>query len=541
MTGAGQLARVAAYALAEAGPGVMFGVPGGGSNLDIIGAAESAGLTFVLTHSEFAAAVMAGVCGELTGAPASCLVTRGPGAASSINGVAQALLDRQPMLILTDAVPASGATRVSHQRLDHRALFAPVTKGSGVLGTGDQQRVMRDALGIATSGPQGPVHLDVDPTSESRLAASAGADPTVGKRLDPAVLSAGGSLAAINSMLTAARKPVVVIGLGARHEAAAIRALLAGTSIPVLQTYKAKGTIPDSGPNAAGLMTGATIEAPVLREADVIVTIGLDAVELIPGSWPYAAPVVALNSWPEQPPATRLAATAVGPLRELLAGLVALPDGWDPSFAQRERQRGLDLLVRGPAAGVGLAPWEVVQELRSIAPAGSVATVDAGAHMLVAMPLWFTQNPAEVLVSSGLATMGFALPAAIAASLLKPGIRVFCLVGDGGLGMVLGELETAARLRLPLTIAVFNDSALSLIKIKQSASGHGGSRAVSYGPTDFAQIAAACGIHSARVTSKPELRDAACRSLEVSGPMLLDVLVDGSSYPYILDIIRGAT
>jgi len=522
-----RLAQVAARGLAEAGTEVLFGLPGGGSNLEIIGAAEAAGLKFVLTHGESAAAIMAGVYGELTGNPGACVVTRGPGAASSINGVAQALLDRQPVLVLSDAVPASDIARVSHQRLDHRALFAPAAKASGLLGAGDAAQVMQDALSVATSPPAGPVHLDIDPTAASHAPR-------------PAAPLEAGSVAAINTMLAAARKPVVVIGVGARHEAAAIRALLAGTSIPVLQTYKAKGTIPDSLLNAAGLLTGATIEAPVLHAADVIVSIGLDAVELIPGSWPYQAPVLALSSWPQESSVPRLAAATVGPLPELLAALPRLPDGWDPGFAQRERERALHVILSGPAAGVGLAPWEVVQELRSIAPPGSVATVDAGAHMLVAMPLWFTENPGEVLVSSGLATMGFALPAAIAASLLQPGVRVFCLVGDGGLGMVLGELETAARLRLPLTIAVFNDSALSLIKIKQRASGHGGSRAVSYGPTDFAGIARACGIQSMRVTNKRELRDAARRSLEVAGPVLLDVLVDPSGYPHILDAIRGA-
>jgi acetolactate synthase I/II/III large subunit len=528
MTDVAWLAQVVARGLAEAGTDVLFGLPGGGSNLEVIGAAETAGLTFVLTHGESAAAIMAGVYGELTGHPGACVVTRGPGAASTINGVAQALLDRQPALVLTDAVPASERSRVSHQRLDHPALFAPVTKGTGVLGAGDPAQVMRDALSLATSPPQGPVHLDIDPTATSQ-----GPRPTAPR--------GSGSIAAVNAMLATASKPVVVIGVGARHESAAIRAVLAGTSIPVLQTYKAKGTIPDSSVHAAGLLTGATIEAPVLHAADVIVTIGLDAVELIPGSWPYQAPVLALSSWPEQTSVPRPAATAVGPLPELLAGLRSLPDGWDPAFAQRERQRGLRVLLSGPAAGAGLAPWEVVQELRSIAPPGSVATVDAGAHMLVAMPLWRTEDPGEVLVSSGLATMGFALPAAIAASLLQPGVRVFCLVGDGGLGMVLAELETAARLQLPLTIAVFNDSALSLIKIKQRASGHGGSRAVSYGPTDFAAIASAYGIQSMRVTCKQELRDAARRSLEAAGPMLLDVRVDASSYPHILEAIRGAT
>jgi acetolactate synthase-1/2/3 large subunit len=527
MTHVARLAQVVARGLAEAGTDVLFGLPGGGSNLEIIGAAETAGLKFVLTHGESAAGIMAGVYGELTGHPGACVVTRGPGAASSINGVAQALLDRQPVVVLTDAVPASDISRVSHQRLDHPALFAPVTKGAGTLGAGDSAQVMRDALSIAATPPQGPVHLDIDPTATSR-----GPCPTT--------QPAGGSMAAINTMLAAARKPVVVIGVGARHEAAAIRALLAGTSIPVLQTYKAKGTIPDSSVNAAGLLTGATIEAPVLHAADVIVTVGLDAVELIPGWWPYRAPVLSLSSWPEQTSLPRPAAAAVGPLPQLLAGLCNVPDGWDPGFAQRARRRGLRVLLSGPVAGAGVAPWEVVQELRSIAPPGSVATVDAGAHMLVAMPLWFTENPGEVLVSSGLATMGFALPAAIAASLLRPGVRVFCLVGDGGLGMVLGELETAARLGLPLTITVFNDSSLSLIKIKQRASGHGGSRAVSYGPTDFAGIARSYGIQSMRVTCKQELHDAARRSLEVAGPVLLDVLTDPSGYPHVLEAIRGA-
>ena len=159
--------------------------------------------------------------------------------------------------------------------------------------------------------------------------------------------------------------------------------------------------------------------------------------------------------------------------------------------------------------------------------------------MLVAMPLWTTENPGEVLVSSGLATMGFALPAAIAAALARPGVRVFCLTGEGGLGMVLAELETLERLRLPVTIAVFNDSALSLIKIKQRPSGHGGPAAVSYGPTDFAAIAAAVGIPAARVTSQEQLAEQARASLAVDGPVLLDVLLDASGYPHVFDAVRG--
>jgi acetolactate synthase-1/2/3 large subunit len=526
MPDAADLARVAAGALAAAGGAVLFGVPGGGVNLDVIGAAEAAGLRFVLTHGESAAAIMAGVYAELTGTPGACVVTRGPGAASSVNGVAQALLDRQPVIILTDTVPASDAARVPHQRLDQQALFAPVTKWSAVLGAGDPAQVMRDALGLAAAAPPGPVHLDLDPSA-------------VRQSPRPQAQRAASDLAAVNAVLATARKPVVLVGVGARYEAPAIRAVLSGTHVPVLQTYKAKGTVADSAPQAAGLLTGATAEAPVLRAADAIIAIGLDAVELIPGPWPYPAPVLSLSSWPDTSSVIEPAAAAVGPLRELIAGLRPLADGFDPDFAQRERQRVLDALCAGSASGTGIPPWEVVSALRAVAPAGSVATVDAGAHMLVAMPLWTTENPGEVLVSSGLATMGFALPAAIAAALARPGVRVFCLVGDGGLGMVLAELETVARLGLPVTIAVFNDSALSLIKIKQRASGHGGPGAVSYHPTDYAAIAAGCGIPSARVTRPEQLAAQARASLAVDGPVLLDVLVDASGYPHVFDAIRG--
>ncbi len=103
------LAQSAAEAVSRAGSDVMFGVPGGGNNLEIIGAADAAGLRFVLTHTETAAAVMAGVYSELTRTPTACVVTRGPGAASSINGVAQAMLDRQAVIVLSDAVPVSEA------------------------------------------------------------------------------------------------------------------------------------------------------------------------------------------------------------------------------------------------------------------------------------------------------------------------------------------------------------------------------------------------------------------------------------------------
>lgn len=526
MADTAQVARVAANALSHAGSDIMFGVPGGGNNLEMIGAAETAGMRFVLTHTETAAACMAGVYSELTQTPTGCVVTRGPGAASSVNGVAQALLDRQPVIVLADTVSSTDSSRVAHQRLDQNAMFAPVTKWSARLGPGNAAETMRLAVATALAPRPGPVHLDVDPTASEQC------PPPMG-------VARSGSLAAVNRVLAGARKPVLALGLAARPHATAIRDLVSGTGIPVLQTYKGHGVIADSSPNAAGLLTGATIEAPVLEAADVILAIGLDTVELIPAQWPYRAPVLSLTAWPEDSPYFATAAEVVGPLAELLAGLAPLRDGWDPDFARRHRKRGLNALVHGPMTGPGLAPWDVVRRVRRVAPPGSVATVDAGAHMLIAMPLWSTENPGEVLVSSGLATMGFALPAAIAAALATPDFRVFCFVGDGGLGMVLAELETLARLALPVTVIVFNDSSLSLIRIKQRLAGHGGANAVSYGATDFAAISDGCGVPSTRLTTGDALETAARDSLGATGPVLLDVTVDPTGYPSVLDTIRG--
>jgi acetolactate synthase I/II/III large subunit len=521
-------------ALAAAGTRLVFGLPGGGSNLDVVGAAERAGLRFVLTHGETAAATMAGVAAELTGVPAACLVTRGPGVASAINGVAQALLDRQPIVVISDCVEEAARDRVSHQRIDQRALMAPVTKASLRYGPADID-VPAQAVALAAAGRPGPVHLDFDPTatSEPELSATSGVHaPVFAKSWEAAVRDA--------------RRPVIVAGVGARGDllTTALDRLLVTHDVPVLTTYKARGVISDRSPNAAGVATGARAEAPVLEAADVVIGIGLDPVELIPAPWPYPAPVVLVGSWAIDDSTyfgDRLVGEVVGELPALVDALaeVVRPD-WPRGAAQRHRAAAIDAIRAAvPADPNGLTPQEVVTIARAAAPAGTVATVDAGAHMLPAVPLWEVGAPGELLISNGLATMGFSLPAAIAAALVEPTRHVVCFTGDGGLGIALAELETLARLNGKVIIVVFNDAALSLIAIKQSTEGHGGAAAVSYASTDFAAVAAGFGIGAVRVADPASYRSAFEAALRRDGPSLLDVAVDPSSYPAILAAIRG--
>ncbi len=526
-----ELAAAAAKVLAtEGGADVVFGLPGGGNNLELVAAAEGAGSRFVLAHSETAAACMAGAFSELTGATAACVVTRGPGAASGVNGTAQAWLDRQPMLMITDTVPDSDAARVPHQRLDQRSMFTPITKWSATLGAGDPGSSMRHAIEIAGAPTPGPVHLDFDPSSRSRSSALPSLPPSSPFRR--------GAVGDARRQIARARRPVVLVGMAARSASSAVRDLVRGTAIPVLQTYKAKGTVPESWSNCVGVLTGATIEAPIIEAADLVVALGLDTVELIPGPWPYAAPVISLSPWPTDNAYIRPAVELVGPLDELIAEIAPIPDGWDSAFTPAVRERNRADLLAAPTSK-GLAPTDVVRTVRAAAPAGSIATVDSGAHMFPVTIFWDAEEPATFLVSSGLATMGFSVPAAVAAALAVADRRIFCFTGDGGMGMVLAELETLARLRLAITVIVFNDSTLSLIKLKQQAGSHGGTGAVTYLPTDFAAMAEASGVPAQRVRNAAELDAAIRQSVASDGPTLIDAITDPSEYTHILHTVRG--
>ncbi|MGZ4649853.1 MAG: thiamine pyrophosphate-binding protein [Kineosporiaceae bacterium] len=518
-----ELARALAEGLAATGARTIFGVPGGGPNLDMIGAAAELDIDFVLTHGETAACIMAGTYGRLTGTPGVAVVTRGPGLTSASNGLAQATLDRFPLVLVSDAVTRATAERTAHQRLDQVRAAAPLTKWSGTLGTADPAAVVSAAARLALAAPAGAVHLAFDPTTDG--------DPPPAVPAPCAVDDV--RLAEARALLARARRPVVVVGLDAVPHAAAVRAALSGGNAPVLVTYEAKGTVPESWPTFAGIFTGAAIERPLLEQADVIVGIGLDPVEPVPGPWPYRAPVLLAHTHPVETAYFGSPVLVTGPYGDVLPALLrARAFDWPPGVGAEIRAAALDSL-RWPSDR--LTPHDVVRTVREAL--GPVPlTVDAGAHMLVAMPLWATDEPRSVQISNGLATMGFSLPAAVATALALPGRRVACFVGDGGLGMTLAELETLARLRLDVTVVVFDDATLTLIKLKQG-DGQGGAGAVGYRPIDFAGVATAMGVPGCTVDDVAGLQ----RALRQpgGGPRLIDARIDPGAYAHVIRAIRG--
>jgi acetolactate synthase I/II/III large subunit len=519
------LARGMADGLQAAGVQRLFGMPGGGPNLDMIGAADDLGIPFTLAHGETAACIMAATFGRVTQTPGVALATRGPGVTSSANGLAQATLDRFPLLLISDAVGAADRARSAHQRLDQVAVADPLTTWSGTLGNAGPADVVAAAARRTLGPPAGAVYLSFDPG----VPGDVGPPPAQDSEPDT------GSLEQARALVAGANQPVLVVGLDAVTSAGAVRDALADLGCPILVTYEAKGTIPESWPTYAGLFTGTQLERPLLEQADLIIGIGLDPVEPMPGPWSYPAPVVLLGRHPMETAYFGTPLAVIGTYTDDLPKLLdATRSAWEPDIGRRTRQADLERLhVETP----GLNPLDVVRVTRHERP-DALLTVDAGAHMFAAMLLWDTDEPNGALISNGLATMGFSVPAAIGTALAHPDRPVVCFTGDGGLGMVLAELETIARLDLDITVVVFNDAALSLIELKQRGS-QGGHAAVRFDPTDLAVVAAGLGVAGAVVRNVDELRQVLADGSRSDGPLLIDARVDPTAYRHVMATVRG--
>ncbi len=491
-------------ALKSAGVQRLFGMPGGGGNSDLIEAARLAGLPFSLAHTETASAFMSSAQAEITGRPGACLATLGPGAASIMNGVANAYLERIPLVVLTDYQPDA---TMQHQNLPQPEMFGPLVKYTG--------HDICAAIDCAMRSPQGPAHVDV----------------STGITSDAIPVRSFETVGSLPKFVKDARRPVFVLGLGART--GAIAAAVRRASIPVLVTYKAKGVMPDAHPWFGGVFTNGTLEHEVMEQADLVIAIGLDPVELLPRPWQFPQPVVSISGWAMDQQQIPLAAEVIGDVAELIP---ALKGDWDREElarlvrAQRDR-------MRPPGEEGALLPHRVV-ELTNEVYSGSRITVDAGAHMFSVMALWPAEEPCGVLISNGLSTMGFALPAAIGAALFDREKPVVAFTGDGGLLMCVAELRTAARENLPVRVICFDDGELTLIKIKQEQKGFEPD-GVNMGDTDWVAIGKGFGVAVYRVDSEETLLGCLRATEDHPGPVLIAAKISPSTYEATMQALRG--
>jgi acetolactate synthase-1/2/3 large subunit len=517
--------------LAAAGLKRAFGVPGGGTSLDLIAALRGAGIDTVITAREDAAVMMAGIAGILDQAPGLAFTTKGPGLANATNGLASAALDRMPAMLVSEAFDDQELNYLTHQVFSQSELVAPLLAAGG----GVELAAEPGAIEAWLAGPHNrPATLF--PSAEDWRRPVSAADQTTGSTL------ALPDLTAASALLATARKPVIVVGLAAANPQAApaLRQLATALGAPVLCSYMAKGTIDDADPLYCGIFTGGAIEQATVRAADSIVLAGLDPVELIRKPWPYDAPVLELSEQTYQTHYVTANERVLAPLPDSLAQLsqkVGASD-WLPAEIAALRETFNTGMEAGDAEPLSSAALVKAAAAAFDGPHRPRLSVDAGAHMFSACAFWPTREPRDILISNGLASMGFALPAAIAAALHDPERGALAMTGDGGLLMCLGELKTAAEENCNLTVIVFNDGCLSLIDIKRQDRQFP-DLGLSWTPPDFAAIARGFGFTAWRVEDADDLTTSLAAAAATKGPRLLDIRIDASGYPEQMRALRG--
>jgi acetolactate synthase-1/2/3 large subunit len=350
------------------------------------------------------------------------------------------------------------------------------------------------------------------------------------------------------SKLRAARRPVLVVGLEARSPSVVerVRRLADRLGCAALVTYKAKGVIPDESPHYAGIFTGGAAEQPVVNSADLIVLIGADPVEFILQPWPYQWPVIELGFTRHPVHYVQADIALHGSIETHLDALIeaALASDWSTAEIAGHRAEMRQALAYS-GSGQLIDPQQLVETTLSVCnlhrgPNGMLPriSVDAGAHMFSATTFWPCAQAHDLLISNGLATMGYALPAAIASALHEPDRPAIAFTGDGGLMMCLGELATAVEQRCRAITIVFNDGALSLIDIKQQSRDLP-PEGVRWPRPDFAQVMHGLGGLGIRAETPKALARAVERALAHNGPALIDAAIDPSGYPAQLRALRG--
>ncbi len=478
------VADVVVDGLKRAGTPRLFGVAGLDTNLPLLEAARAGGLPLTLASRATTAGIMAVVSGDLVEAPGAALVGSGRGVATAIDGVADALVDGAAMVLLTE--------RLSGE--------LPGCKASLSVAAESAAHRIAHATRLAATEPRGPVHLEI-PAEVARqpalpLATSCRPDPLPPPDRD--------ALDGAARLLARVSRPLLVAGLHCRSTSVQqwVRALAEALPAPVLVTCRAKGALPDPHPLMLGVLGVDGVDERLLKRADLVVGLGLDALELVQSPWWSTVPVLGVG--PPQALGDRIPAIAVvGDVAVVLEELAPrlrdreLAD-WDVAELDRLKRERV-----AAGAGPALARRGIVRVAREATPAGTIATVDAGPHLVDVAIAWHAVAPREFLASNGPATAGFALPAAIAAHLVHPDRRIVCFTGTDGLAAAATELETATRLGAPIVVIVFGGSTSATPDLMQQAQG--------FGVTAFA------------ADSEARFGEALSRALRAAGPSLVAV------------------
>ena len=514
----------------------IFGVPGEENADFMISLEDSKSIRFILTRHEQGAAFMAEIYGRLTGTPAGCLGTLGPGATNLITGVADANMDRAPMLVLTGQGSTKRLHKESHQIMDVVKMFEPVTKWAEMIIHEDNiPEIIRKAVRLSRSEKPGAVLIELPEDVAER---DTSAEPMEPIRFRRSVASEE-MIADAVTKIRAAKRPLIIAGNGCVRKRAAqhLRKLAELTGIGVLNTFMAKGALePDSPQCLYTIGLGAKdIGTCAIDAADLVITIGFDMVEYHPHLWNPDGDksIIHIDFIPAEidrnyHPQIEVVGDVAHSLEALVASFTSEPA---PEFnlqqqatTREDMTRELNEYDNDDTKGL-IKPQKVLHDVQQVYGADGLLLSDVGAHKMWIARHYHCHTPNGCLIPNGFCSMGFALPGAIAAALIEPDRKIMGIAGDAGFLMNVQEMETARRLDCNLTMMVWEDKEYGLIAWKQWA--HFGRHTdLSFNNPDWAMLAGAFDWHYQFVGESSQLLDAVNVAADHRGPSLIVVPID---------------
>ncbi len=523
--------------LEEEGIEYIFGVPGEENAHFMLSLENSRKIRFVLTRHEQGAAFMAEVYGRLTGNPAGALGTLGPGATNLITGVADSNMDRSPMLVLTGQGSTTRLHKESHQVMDVVAMFEPVTKWATSVRHPDTiPEIVRKAVRLARTEKPGAVHIELPEDIASRETAEKPMTPRRFRRSVPDDKAVDRAF----ELLKKAQRPVILAGNGCIRKRASkqLRLFCEKTGIGVISTFMAKGCVDmdaDYCLYTIGLGTKDLISLAI-DEADLVIALGFDMVEYHPMLWNPGRDkrIIHADFLPAEIDASyHPEVELIGDLAHTLWMLnERVPRAGADLELDLERQRELrrrmweDIAEHADDDTVGsIRPQKALWDVRQVLGREDILLSDVGAHKMWVARHYHCHEPNTCLIPNGFSSMGFALPGAIAASLVHPDRKVLAVCGDGGFLMNVQEMETARRLGVKLVAMIWEDGGYGLIAWKQDNEFQRHSD-LAFGNPDWLELAHAFGWTGHRVEASRELRGVLEQALSEEGPSLVVLPID---------------
>lgn len=527
----------------EFGAKVVFGVPGGQTLYVTDPIQDVPGMRFVHTRHENGAATAADGWGRLTGEPGICLATTGPGATNLITGLGGALRDSSPVIALVFQNRLADAGRGDAQESDHELLFGSICKKYiPVRDISVLPWAMREAYRTAKTGRPGPVVVDLyRDVIENQKAPYVPADPA-GYCVRPDSVASDEAIEAAARVIRASKKPMLWIGNGVKlsHAADEVTRLSKQLCAPIVCTYNAMCAVDESFENFLGARSrhGTQVTQACIEEADCVILVGSSLTAISTNRWSIAPKnVVQFDILPEQigrqyPVAAGVVGDAKASLQKLLAalkGFAGTPEFRDEMFSRKAAWK--EALLSGPTADTERTPVPPIalqRELEKSLRENTVFCVDAGNPGAWTHYTTFPKGTAYMKpVNYG--NMGFALGAALGCKEASPDREVVALIGDGSLGMTLGELESIAREKLAVTVLLVNDSAFGNIKQEELFKmGEGRYIGVEFPDYDYLSVAKAFGFDGCIVTKASQIPAAMEAARKSGGPYMIEVKLDGS-------------